>query len=176
MTSQNVTAPSTGDLGPFLYSDVAVERTGMELTLLSALARQGLDPWKEAERLASLPRPVATSDLSAKLATLGLPNGTALAVRLMGLLPKPAAVPARRVPELSRSLSPGWLMAAVVAGVLSGFLVTPQKPAATVAPASWFSEPAPAKDIGHAKPARVNEANKEAPASTAAATAGQDNG
>lgn len=161
MTDQNVAAPSTNDLGPFLYSDLGVERTGMELTLLSALARQGLDPWKEAARLASLPRTAATADLSAKLARVGLPNGADLAARLTGLLPGPATT-ARRTAKPTTVSSTGWLMAAMVAGALSGFFFTPQKPADTVAPASWFSESAPAaKDAGQAKPAPVKEASKE---------------
>ena len=50
-----VLRPSNADFERFVYADVATEPNGMELSVLSALSRQGLDPWQEAQRLAQLP-------------------------------------------------------------------------------------------------------------------------
>jgi hypothetical protein len=186
MNKQQAAIFSTDDLGPFLFSGVALEHTGMELTLLSALARRGLDPWREAARLAALPRPVAMAELSKTLDALRIPNGATVARRLVGLLPNtPKAATSRAAtPRLamsgvagkpngpSKSLSMGWLMAALVAGSVSGFFLTPKTPPDTVAPASWFSEAAPAKDAGRAKPAPLQEAVKDAPATPSTAHEG----
>jgi hypothetical protein len=45
----------------------------MHLTMLSALARSGVDPWDEAARLATLSREIATQSVVQMLA--GVPNG-----------------------------------------------------------------------------------------------------
>jgi hypothetical protein len=41
---------------------VGVEANGMTLSVLSTLARRGMDPWQEAERLAKLPRSTPLMD------------------------------------------------------------------------------------------------------------------
>jgi hypothetical protein len=77
----------------FLFALVGEEKSGLQLTVLSALARLGLDPWEEAERLSTLSEEAATSALTARLA--GLPNGSwkaadsrSTAVHLVSYLPK----------------------------------------------------------------------------------------
>lgn len=45
----------------FLFESLGVEENGMDLSVLSALARAGIDPWAEAKRLAGLPRQAAIS-------------------------------------------------------------------------------------------------------------------
>lgn len=77
----------------FLFAYVGEERTGLSLTVLSALARLGLDPWEEAARLSELPEETATSALAATIE--GLPEGNwnasdarSIAVRLMNSLPR----------------------------------------------------------------------------------------
>ena len=45
----------------FLFESLGVEDNGMDLSVLSALARAGVDPWAEAKRLAGLPRQTAIS-------------------------------------------------------------------------------------------------------------------
>jgi hypothetical protein len=57
-------APSNADFERFVYADVATEPNGMELSVLSALSRRGLDPWQEAQRLAQLPRFAAADGLA----------------------------------------------------------------------------------------------------------------
>lgn len=69
----------------------------MVLTLLSALARQNVDPWQEAADLSKLPRDIAMQRITSRLETLpGDPSPadrTALVERLMPLLPGPRPVP-----------------------------------------------------------------------------------
>ncbi|MGA9367188.1 MAG: hypothetical protein WBV35_07005, partial [Steroidobacteraceae bacterium] len=44
--------------------------SGMQLSVLSALARQNLDPWEEAASLSSLPSEMATQRLTSLIAAL----------------------------------------------------------------------------------------------------------
>jgi len=76
----------------FLYAPIGMERDEMPLSVLSALARLNLHPWKEAAELSELPRDAATE----RLATLivRLPGGRwtpadsrGIAGRLIALLP-----------------------------------------------------------------------------------------
>src|ERR1700753_1189078 len=90
-------ATSTDGLERFVYADVAPEPNGMPLSVLSALARRGLDPWQEARRLAELPAPAAVDRLAQTL--IGLPlmrsslnDATAIAGRLVPLLPPARAM------------------------------------------------------------------------------------
>lgn len=61
------------DLNDFLFAPIAQDANGMPLTLLSALARSGVDPWAEAAELAVLSRESATAKLITVLA--GVSNG-----------------------------------------------------------------------------------------------------
>jgi len=61
------------DLNDFLFTPIAADADGMHLTMLSALARAGVDPWHEAAALAALPRQDAAQKLEQMLATV--PNG-----------------------------------------------------------------------------------------------------
>ena len=49
----------------FLFAPIGAEKNGMVLSVVSALARLGLDPWLETANLATLPRNVAAERLSA---------------------------------------------------------------------------------------------------------------
>lgn len=44
----------------FLYAPVGAEVNGMDLTVLSALARRNVDPWKQAAELCALPNGAGT--------------------------------------------------------------------------------------------------------------------
>lgn len=79
----------------FLLASVGEDThdNGMPLSVLSALARQNLDPWEEAALLASLPRETATQKLTSLIAALPN-NGRSVradpsvnAARLIALLP-----------------------------------------------------------------------------------------
>jgi len=78
------------NLNLFLFARVGVERSGMTLTVLSALARLDLDPWDEAGRLSKLSRAEAADSFASSLARLPAmprwPRGTT--ARLVALLPQ----------------------------------------------------------------------------------------
>jgi len=143
-------AASTTSLERFVYAEVAPEPNGMPLSVLSALARRGLDPWQEATRLAELPGPAAVDRLARTL--VGLPlmrsslnEATTIAARLVTLLPPApatASVPFD-APKLANSLAavPRWMMLGMAA-VLVGGLMTPlleKREVSRVAPASWLT-------------------------------------
>jgi hypothetical protein len=56
--------PLGPEFEPFLYAVVCNEGNGMPLTINSVIARSGADPWKEAARIAKLPRDVALEVLA----------------------------------------------------------------------------------------------------------------
>ena len=114
------------DLGAFLFAEVGVGLGGIPFTVLSVLARLGLDPWDEAGRLAKQPVQEAASQLARILeAQPGTPAADAdgVAARLVALLPGRTA-PSRL--SLTRPTDTGLQTvrrrAAVlaVAGVLTG--------------------------------------------------------
>lgn len=81
------------EFNDFLFAFVGLEKSGIQLTVLSALARLDLDPWREAARLSKLTREAATTALAA--AICALPEGEwnaqdsqLIASRLVGYLPK----------------------------------------------------------------------------------------
>ncbi|MGE5766325.1 MAG: hypothetical protein ACM35H_04005 [Bacteroidota bacterium] len=58
------------EFNDFLFASIGEEGSGPQLTVLSALARLGMDPWQEAARLAALPKEAATAALTATIARL----------------------------------------------------------------------------------------------------------
>ncbi len=77
----------------FLFAPVGEDGNGLTLSVLSALVRLDVDPWDEAAKLARMPGKKAIERLGALIATL--PDGVlvgpapgAIAVRLVGLLPR----------------------------------------------------------------------------------------
>ena len=76
----------------FLYAPVGQDNDGMPLTVLSALARQDVDPWEEAAKLTQLPRERAVMQLAFLLgalrhAHLVCPDPARIAAPLIALLP-----------------------------------------------------------------------------------------
>jgi hypothetical protein len=89
--AQSLFAVPHSELNAFLYATVCVEASGMALSVLSALARGGVDPWLEAGRLAQLPRPAAAAALSQRFAAIESPvwqtrNLAAVAAGVVALL------------------------------------------------------------------------------------------
>jgi hypothetical protein len=80
----------------FLFESLGVEDNGMDLSVLSALARAGVDPWAEAKRLAGLPRQAAVSAI-AKFA-----GDVETARRLAELLPRTSAPQLPAVTNVNR--------------------------------------------------------------------------
>ena len=94
--SAGVRLPATlpAELGSFLFAELETGPGRTPLTILSALARLGLDPWDEAGRLAGLPHQEAASELARSLAALpGAPllDAGVSAIELAALLPGRAA-------------------------------------------------------------------------------------
>ena len=96
----NMTREAVSYLGPefndFLYAPVGVEKNGMQLSVLSALARQNVDPWQEAAELTGLPEKTAIQRLMSLIPALSNvseinTDRDTVAVRLVALLPHHAS-------------------------------------------------------------------------------------
>ena len=77
----------------FLFASICEEHDGMQLSVLSALARMNVDPWEEAARLAEMPRATAEKTLVSTLDRVSGKNWTpseaeAIAAHLVKLLPR----------------------------------------------------------------------------------------
>lgn len=68
MAAHNVLKPHPPEFERFLCASVGEDRNGYAVTLLSTLARLGLDPWKETAELVALGRDDARARLGALLA------------------------------------------------------------------------------------------------------------
>jgi hypothetical protein len=76
----------------FLYAPIGADKGEMPLSVLSALSRLDVDPWREAAELSELPKGVATQRLASLIARLPggrwpLADARAIADRLIQLLP-----------------------------------------------------------------------------------------
>jgi len=76
----------------FLHAAIGADRNESPLSVLSALARLDLDPWREAAELSQLPKGVAAARLERLIARLPRGRGDeadlgAIADRLIALLP-----------------------------------------------------------------------------------------
>src|SRR5688572_2345398 len=95
-----MTATLRKDFDEFLFAPVGKDSDGSPVTLLTVLARLGVDPWQEASDLAHLSREPAMQRLASRLEAM--PNGPAtaadtvtIATRLIALLHR---VPTRAAP------------------------------------------------------------------------------
>src|SRR5579862_887634 len=101
----------------------------MVLTVLSALARLGVDPWQESARLGQLSTENATQRLT--LIISRLPKGRwapsdagAIAARLVGLLPaKRTSFPLSRDTVSPKPQVPSWLMTLLLVAAVGGSLM-----------------------------------------------------
>lgn len=91
---------SAGDtaLNAFLFEFLGREGNGRQLTVLSALARKGLDPWQEAARLSELPKEaaaIAVADLFTDMDTVfwDIRDMRHIAGRLVDRLPRSNTLP-----------------------------------------------------------------------------------
>jgi hypothetical protein len=113
------------EFNEFLFAPVGEEENGTELTVLSALARLGIDPWAEAARLSALPKEAAARALATTIAML--PEGhwtgsdvSAIAARLVSRLRRGPAVAGKPPPgegggnDKAKSWIAAWLICTVV--------------------------------------------------------------
>jgi hypothetical protein len=92
----------------FLYAPIGEANDEMPFSVLSALARQNVDPWEEAAELAQLSTESAIVRLTSVItsATAGLSarsDATANAARLVALLPRSAGI---NIPWYDKSPNP----------------------------------------------------------------------
>lgn len=81
------------EFNTFLYAGIGAEANGTVLSVLSAMARMNLDPWREAATLAGMPGKAAVNRLATLIAALpGRPSThdapESIAERLVKLLPQ----------------------------------------------------------------------------------------
>ena len=115
-------------LDDFLLAPIGCEKNGMTLTVLSALARQDIDPWREAASLAEMPKESATLRISSLIAELpDRPSSRlepeAIAARLVARLPRQSAeAPARNkaVQRATAANHSGLVIFLVLAAFLLG--------------------------------------------------------
>jgi hypothetical protein len=143
MTRAASAFPFRSEFDAFLFAPIGEERNGMLLSVLSALARQDVDPWEEAASLARLPGDTATQRLAGLIAAL--PDAASvhrdagtIAARLIALLPQPpSSNVASRKPLLGASpmRNPRTLVLCMIlmAFLLAGqFLIAGRQPPAQV--------------------------------------------
>ena len=99
------------DFDEFLYSPVGQESDGTPVTLLTVLARLGVDPWEEAADLARLSREPALQRLASHLEAMPNEPATAadtvsIATRLITLLHRapPRKAASQEAPPLAAAL------------------------------------------------------------------------
>jgi hypothetical protein len=101
----------------FLYASIDEDKSGKLLSVLSALARLDVDPWREAAKLARLPEKAATERLTELIAALpdeasAHRSAGTIAIRLVALLPRgvgPMAVaPRQPSPDAGLMTNPRW--------------------------------------------------------------------
>lgn len=133
-------AQSTGfAIGPsafddFLFGAIGQEHNGMTLSVISGLARLGVDPREEAARLASLPGPAAIDALARMIAAMAggswqPSEAPGIAARLVRLLPKPGVAAAEAqsrssVPPVIRRRPATWLIFVLLVALATVILTT----------------------------------------------------
>ena len=93
MTQAATVMSRSSEFDAFLFAPVGEERNGMLLSVLSALARLDIDPWREAADLARMPGKLASQRLASLIETFpDLPTPPAgsetTTARLIALLPR----------------------------------------------------------------------------------------
>jgi hypothetical protein len=138
MVLRHAYTPELPEMDPFLFATVGEEVNGIPLSVLSALARLGLDPRTEAARLSRLTSKAATNQLARMFARLPdrpwtSPDIRTIASRLVELLPaapkgvesdqvksaanrKPSFITSRHLIYLALALSGGLVFGLIANG------------------------------------------------------------
>ncbi|HXP31406.1 MAG TPA: hypothetical protein VN832_09975 [Stellaceae bacterium] len=102
------------EFNAFLFASLLKEESGAPLSVLSALTRLGVDPWREGARLSRLPKDAAARALVALIARFPEEHRTSsdareIADRLVEMLPKGSvAVPPANA-ERAGTRRRGWV-------------------------------------------------------------------
>jgi hypothetical protein len=143
----------------FLFAPIGVERNEMALSVLSGLARLGVDPWEEAAELSELPKDTAAQRLASLIARLPVGrwaqvDSREIADRLIELLPRcgnskaPLSEITRGPPWMTNSISAKILIFAVL-GAAALLLATMREP-------SSHTDPADAPSFSTASPPQTS--------------------
>jgi hypothetical protein len=110
------------ECGQFLSASLWDDQNGTPLSVMSAFARLGLEPWVEAVRLAEMSRRTAVKTLVANLSQLPFsgtdsPDYANIAARLVKLLPE------REAENISQSVRPirisiDWIVAVLLGAAI----------------------------------------------------------
>lgn len=134
MTPTRSSPSRDGAFDAFLFAPVGEDSRGMQLSVLSALSRLDIDPWDDADRLSRLPTAAAIDALGQSIARLPpgawlVSDATAIATRLVALLPEPGVKPKAAQASPAASIIPAdwkrWttLALAIVVVGLTGYLL-----------------------------------------------------
>jgi hypothetical protein len=124
MTNSASVSNLTLEFDNFLFARIDKDSEETPLSVLSVLARLGVDPWEEAASLAQLPRLAAATRLASMIATMpGAPSAyldaRTVSDRLISLLPsRPAVTALARLETSARPLSTSWLAVLVLLAAL----------------------------------------------------------
>ena len=122
---RNGTGQQDERLGAFLYADVGEDARGTSVTVLSMLARLGVDPWREASALAGMPARDAQGRLCGLLARFTdvpclRPACADVASRLVAFLPREPGGDGSRAVAVTPKIGPGafWVLGLLLAYAL----------------------------------------------------------
>ena len=119
--------PLGSEFDAFLFAPIGEEKNGMLLSVLSALARLDVDPWREAAELARMPKTAANRRVTSLIAELEFASTApvepeTVALRLIELLPPrgihSSSVPSQQPPVAGAVLSRRALVCIVLLNVL----------------------------------------------------------
>ncbi|MGO9546604.1 MAG: hypothetical protein ACLPPF_17640 [Rhodomicrobium sp.] len=138
MTTSAANSYLTLKFDDFLFARITANGDETPLSVLSVLARLGIDPWEEAARLTQLPRLTAAERLASLIAaTPGAPSAyldaATVSERLISLLPSPPAVTVlprleSGVRPLIKSQAAIWMILVVFLLLIQLFAVNRQPP------------------------------------------------
>jgi hypothetical protein len=125
---------TSSDFDDFLYAPVREDRSGLPLSVISALARLDVDPWEEAAQLAAMSGDAATQRLSNLIASLPAqppiqPECHSIAARLIALLPQRPVTPAsihKNAPRFETTVKSSALTYAVYYVIFMLFILLSQ--------------------------------------------------
>jgi hypothetical protein len=123
MSTLSTLHPHGDDFDQFLYAPVGEDQSGSVVTVLSALARLGLDPWQEARELSAMSRDAAYVRLGSLLhafkdvPTLGAEHKV-VAAKLTSLLPERLSHRVIKIAGPAVSEASPFPMAWIFAGML----------------------------------------------------------
>jgi hypothetical protein len=113
----------------FLYAPIGADRGEMPLSVLSALSRLNVDPWREAAELSELPKGVAAQRLASLIARLPggrwpLADARAIADRLIQLLPhRDSSVPSVMKTRGLHGMNVSTIVLICAALVIAGLII-----------------------------------------------------